>query len=276
MKTVVYQSYRPVEVPGWIDRCMQTVRCWAAANGFDYRFVDDRLFEYAPAWYRQKVANDVLPVSDLARLVLAKEFLAGGFDRTVWVDADVAVFAPDRFAIEVTDGVAFCKEAWVGPGPGGGFTTSLRVNNSVSVFVQGNQFLDFYIDACRRIVAGRQRVGRWDVGTRFLTVLNEFLRFQLLPSVGLINPPMMADITGGSDDSLRTYMAGFGSPVFAANLCASARHARFTDLVLSDAVYEAVLDRCIGTGGEILNRHCPGHSAGQRGDTGRVEGKANG
>src|SRR5258706_16177245 len=89
MRTVVYQSYRTNSVPTWITRCLESVREWAKCQGFDYVFIDDRLFEYAPQWYRTKVKDDILLISDLARLKLAKEFLDQKYQRTIWVDADV-------------------------------------------------------------------------------------------------------------------------------------------------------------------------------------------
>jgi hypothetical protein len=46
-RTVVYQSYRTRDVPAWIATCMHTVRAWAASRGFDYRFIDGRLFDRA-------------------------------------------------------------------------------------------------------------------------------------------------------------------------------------------------------------------------------------
>ena len=53
MKTLVCQSFRTSDVPGWVTRCMKSVRGWAADRGFDYQFFDDRFFEYAPDWCRE-------------------------------------------------------------------------------------------------------------------------------------------------------------------------------------------------------------------------------
>ncbi len=77
MKTLVYQSFRTSDVPGWVTRCMKSVRGWAADRGFDYQFFDNRFFEYAPDWYREKVKHRRLLVGDLARLELAKQISRG-------------------------------------------------------------------------------------------------------------------------------------------------------------------------------------------------------
>ena len=258
MKTVVYQSYRTVNVPAWLGRCMATVREWAAARGYDYRFIDDRLFEYAPPWYREKVVDDVLLVSDLARLEIARELLAQGYDRTVWVDADVVVFAPERFAIDAAEDYAFCKEVWVEPAADGTLSCSQRVNNSVSVFVRSNAFLDFYVHACHSLVRRKPRPERWAVGTHFLTALHRILPFRLLTTVGMFSPVMMADLARGTDGALKAYAARFGGPVYAANLCASVREVHCHGVLMDDGLYESVVDNLVRTRGAALNQFYPG------------------
>lgn len=52
LKTVVYQSYRTTEVADWRRRCMRATQSWAAAEGFDYRFIDDSFFDCVPDRYR--------------------------------------------------------------------------------------------------------------------------------------------------------------------------------------------------------------------------------
>ena len=109
MKTLVYQSFRTSDVPGWVTRRMKSVRGWAADRGFDYQFFDDRFFEYAPDWYREKVKHHRLLVGDLARLELGKKFLAEGYDRTIWIDADVIVFDSENFNVDIREDFAFCR-----------------------------------------------------------------------------------------------------------------------------------------------------------------------
>ncbi len=255
MKTVVYQSYRTVNVPPWINRCMGTVRDWTVQNDFDYRFIDDRLFEYVPPWYRQRVGGDVLLVSDLARLLLAQEFLAQGYERTVWMDADLLIFDPDNFRIDVTQEYAFCREVWVDLLPEGVLECSTRVNNAVTVFVSQNSFLNFYVHAAQSIVRQKSRLGRLDIGTGFLTGLHELVTLPLLDAVGLISPVMAADLVRGKGNSFRAFMAHFGSPVHAANLCASFRGEWFYGIPLDDALYEAAVQILLQTRGEVLNRN---------------------
>ena len=258
VKTIVYQSYRTSGVPAWIERCMGTVRAWASAREFDYGFIDDQLFDYAPPWYRQKVGDHVLLVSDLARLRVARELLGRGYGRAIWVDADALIFDPDRFAIGVVDGYAFCREVWVGRDDRGELTWWEGVNNAVSVFAAGNVFLDFYIHACLSLVAHKDRIHRLDASTNFLTTLHGLMGLPLLTDVGLLSPVMMADLARGTEAALRAYMARFGTPIRAANLCSSFRGALYDGVSVDDRLYEATVDRLLETRGDAINRFGPG------------------
>jgi len=254
MRTVVYQSYRTHDVPTWITRCLQTVRDWTAAQGFEYRFLDDRLFTYAPAWYRQKVANHILLVSDLARLLVARELLAQDCERAIWIDADVLIFNPERFVIDVTQDFAFCHEVWVARQPDGSLLGSNNVNNAVSVFVRGSTFLDFYIDACQTIVRAQPTVGKLDVGTRFLTGLKQVLPFTLLTNVALLNPVLLQHVTQAPKNPLRAYRQAFGHPFQAANLCSSFRNSSAQGIQVNDRLFDTAIDVLVQTrGGSVAD-----------------------
>lgn len=269
LKTVVYQSYRTTGVPAWIERCMRTVRAWASSKEFEYVFIDDRLFDYVPRWYRERVGGQVQLVSDLARLVLAREFLAGEFQRSVWVDADVLVFDPARFEIGVDAEYAFCREVWVEKfslrraARGGlkalrrpGLYCRRRVNNSVAVFTRGNSLLDFYIHACEQTVGGaRGEISNLQVGTFFLTSLHRKFALPLLDDVGLFSPLVMRDIAAGGGPCLKVYAEEFGTPVRAANLCASYSGREYDGVSLTERTYDAVSERLLETRGEIVNRY---------------------
>ena len=97
MRSVVFQSFRTADVSPWQERCLRSVREWASSRGVEYRFVDDSFFERCPAWYREKVHADKLLMSDLARLIVARELHDEGFERVVWVDADLLVVAAAGF-----------------------------------------------------------------------------------------------------------------------------------------------------------------------------------
>jgi hypothetical protein len=257
VRTVVYQSFRTHDVPAWISRCLETVKSWAAGQGFVYRFYGDEMFGYAPGWYREKVADHVLLVSDLARLEIAKELLNQGYERTIWVDADVVVFAPRRFVIDVREEFSFCREVWLGRDQEGGIAVSSRVANAVSVFVQQNHFLDFYIHACLTRIRHKTNVNRLDAGTDLLSRLHKLVPFPLIETVGLFSPLMHRSVQENRHRLLRAYMQEVGRPLYAANLCGSLCNHTFGGFLLDAGVYDAVIDVLLRTRGEVINRHCP-------------------
>ncbi len=222
MKTVVYQSYRTHNVPHWIFRCMQIVPLWAKRHGFEYRFYDDGFFNRVPAWFKQRVNNLILPMSDLARLLVAHELLEGGFERVVWIDADVLIFDIDRFRIDIPGSCAFCKEWWLGPNAEKKMQIYSRVNNAVLMFTRESSLLDFYIESAQAFVRyKRSQIGHADIGTKFLSRLHALAHFPLLTNVGMISPWLLNDIAEGPGDLTDWYMQHASQPMFAANLCGS-------------------------------------------------------
>lgn len=253
MKTVVYQSYRTTGVPPWVARCLATVRDWALSQGYDYRFLDDRLFDYVPAWYRRKVADNMLLVTDLARLFVARELLSEGFGRTIWVDADVLVFAPRNFRIDLAEGYAFCREFWIDRAGDGRLTGTPGINNAVSVFVAGNTFLDFYIDACQRIVRTSEGPSPLAVSTHFLSGLHRVMPLESIPHVGLFSPIVMRALTHApAGPTLRMYERNGGSPAYAANLCSSFRNRTWQGVLMEDGLYERAVGNLLEWGSSPL------------------------
>lgn len=243
VKTIVYQSYRTHDVPAWLPRCMDSVRTWARAQGFEYRFYDDELFAFAPDWYRERARHDVLLVSDLARLLVARRLLADGYERTVWIDADVLVFAPDAFRIATSenDQYTFCRETWLGVN-GVDFSISHGVNNAVSVFVRGNSALEFLIDCALRIVRASPDVHPQHVSTGFLSALAKVMPLPLRDDVAMISPAMHDDFAHDCDDALRSYARAHGARSAAANLAGSFRNRTHDGVTLTDAGFERSID----------------------------------
>lgn len=254
MKTVVYQSYRTRDVAPWITTCMGTVKAWAEASGYDYAFIDDSLFDRVPAWYRDKVGGQMCPMTDYARLVCAREFLAQGYERTVWVDADVLVFAPDDLRVDKTDSFAYCHEVWLKLDPQGEPVFCRNVNNAMTVFVKGNAYLDFFIDAARRTVLANDVVKKIAVGTQFLSRLRQVMPFHLVMKVGLFNPLLMVDIASGANRYLPAYGKALVQPLACANLCGSLLGEASYGAVATQETYDTVVALCLESRGEVVNR----------------------
>lgn len=253
-RTIVYQSYRTSGVPPWITRSIETVRRWAEHRGHAYEITDDSFFDPVPPWFRERVLGDKVIMSDLARLLRAKELLRT-YERAIWVDADVVVFDPDGLSLDVAGPHALCREAWLSKTPEGQLSCSMRVNNMVAVFARGTPLLDFYIHACEAIVREtRGRVGRLDIGTKFLTLLQRAVPLPLITEVALLSPLLLDEIRNERDPLVRIYMEKLAVPVYAANLCSSFRNQRVDGVPVDDGLYAAAVDRLVGTRGELLNR----------------------
>jgi hypothetical protein len=252
--TIVYQSFRTHDVPPWIEACMDSVRAWTRARGYEYRFIDDALFDAVPTWFRDKVQSQVHLVSDLARLTLARDYLAQGYDRALWVDADVVVFDPDALALDPGIAYAFCREDFLALRDRDAFENRRKVCNAVSLYTRGNPFLEFYIHACEEIVRGGERFKHTAIGTDFLSALHQQWRLPLLPGVNLFSPFLLHALATGAEPVLRFWMRQVGAPLAAANLCTTFRNKSFGPVYLGDAAFERVIATLLDTRGAVLNR----------------------
>jgi len=230
---------------------MESVRSWADAQRFDYRFIDDRFFDYVPDWYRRSAGTNVQVIANLARLLVARELLAAGYERTIWIDADILVFDAEAFRIEVTSDFAFCHEVWVSTG-WGAMVKQVGVNNSVSVFVRGNSFLDFCIWAHEDLVRRGTQILAHGTTTRLLTALYQAVPFPLLTNVGVLSPMVAQDVRGGANRRAREYAALHGAPIEAINLGGSLCGKVLDGGVLGNDDYDAIVDMIERTRGAMF------------------------
>src|SRR6266496_3649181 len=190
MKTVVFQSFRTTDVPAWMNACLATVRSWAAHHRFDYRFWNDSFFDLVPSDLRPRASFHKCLLADFARIVAARNLLSEGYDRAIWVDADVVVFDPENFTIPISEGSAFCREIWLDRVSFGFPQFLLKVNNAVCVLCRGETFSGPYLESARAILAGDAPLTPFSIGTRWLLERHRRVDFPLLTSVGTFGPVM--------------------------------------------------------------------------------------
>ena len=278
-RTIVYQSYRTYNVAGWIDDCLWTVRQWASRLGYDYTFLGDEIFDSLPAWFKEKTERApgrMCLRSDLARLQTARRFLSEGYDRAVWIDADILIFDAEAFSIPIHKGTGFCEETWLEKAPwselfadplgfAGKKRRSLtrfwspincyrRVNNAVSVFNRDTTFLEFYIKSCLEIASQKENMVTTEFGATFLSSLKGQYDLGLIDDVGLLSPLVMEEIASGRTIQLKRCMRHFRRPIHAANLCGSFHSRRVDGVEMREELYERVVSRLLDTRGEIVNR----------------------
>ncbi len=259
MKTIVLQSYRTSNIPKWISTCLSTVAGWSKNSGFDYVLTGDEFFDYAPAWTRERCGKQIFPVTDIARLYLIKDYLSRGYDRAIWLDADVIIFAPDLLKIETKAGYAFSHEVMLGELADGRINISgPSINNAVMVFEKDHPMLDFYRFATEAILehAPAGEIERTAVGPKFLVNLHQAMPIERLTSVGLFTPRLMQDIATGGKQLCAMYANKFGFPMAAANLCHFTHHfANSHKRQQLDEVFELAINNLLSTKGQIMNRY---------------------
>ncbi len=192
-------------------------------------------------------------MSDLARLVAARELLNEGFDRAIWIDADLVVFDPS-LEVKIDAPFAFCRELWVEL-QDKTLNCWPRVNNAMCMFSRGNRFLDFYIDACESIVRAQKELNPLAVGTAFLTGLARVMPIPLIESVATLGPAVLQPLARGDDRVLHEYRRVYGGPIRAANLCGSVCDKPCQGTVLRETDYERAIDRLLAGAASDLTDH---------------------
>lgn len=141
-----------------------------------------------------------------------------------------------------------------------GFTKG--VNNSISVFTQGNTFLDFYIEACKTIILEHPgQPSFMEVGTKFLSALYLVLPFNLIQENALFSPIIMQGILTENKKYLQSFMEKQTSPLYAANLCSSLivknifSKYRNKEVRMTDELYLQVINKLVDSKGKILEQY---------------------
>lgn len=228
---------------------MDSVKSWAKHRAADYRFYDDELFERVPDWYLNKTQDRLVVATDLARLVLAKELLREGYERVIWCDADMLVFAPKLFQIQVETEYAFGREVWVQKDAKGRLKAYHKIHNAFCVFTRGNSFLDFYIHSCLSIVKRIEgQMVPQIVGPKFLSAIHNIVDCPVIEEAGMFSPLVMADIIQGGGPALDMLKAESTSPLYASNLSASMQGQEQDGITLSSQDMKQACDLLISAG----------------------------
>jgi len=218
--TLVLQSHRRPLPAAWLERCLESVRGWAAGRGYRYRFEDDRMLRRLDPELLARTAERPTVAADLGRLAALQSALAEGFETVIWLDADTLVFDPERLELP-DDAYALGREVWVEPAAAA-VKTRVKVHNAFLMFRAGNPFLDFYRHAGELIV--RRHEGPMVpqlVGPKLLAALHNLIRCPVLEEAAVLSPAVAADLLAGGGARLDAFRAHSPAPPAAVNLCAS-------------------------------------------------------
>ncbi|MEO8486465.1 MAG: hypothetical protein ABI585_09020 [Betaproteobacteria bacterium] len=268
-RTVVFQAWVGRPAPPFVERCLASTADWARSRGFDYRLLGDEFLDVLPGWYRERLASHIVQQTNLARMRYAREVLAAGADRAVWVDADVLVYAPDDLVLEAPEGFALCREAWIQP-ERDSIDCIYGVNQAVVVADRGNPLLDYLVWAHETLVRDRpQNVVPFGTATALLAAIHEATPLPLVTNIAMMNPTMLREIAGGDAGPVtREFVRRHGYPTQAANLTLSMVGTWYAGGVATEADYEAAVEVLLATRGaplDLARAYAPASSAQSRG-----------
>ncbi len=251
MKTLIIQSFRTRDVPAWITRCLSSVRTWAESRGYDHRLTDDSVFSLCGEDYLEQVGDNKRSITNLCRLELVRRAHQEGYAWAVWIDADVFVFDAQAFGISGVDRYAFARETWIEVFAPGRLRATAAVNNSVFVCRNGEPDLDFLIGATRHVAMHRVIADNYQVGGSLIKGLRTSLAFETLGDVGMLSNLLVLALARNETELLQRQGRYHGTPLHAANLCASEN---YREPAISEDQAQLAMDRLEESKGDIINR----------------------
>lgn len=220
-KTLVFQSHRQPLPFAWLTECLDSVRKWAALHGFSYRFVDDELFALLDSRLAGKFADRPVILSDLARLLWIRRLHEEGWQRVIWLDADMLVFAPGQL-VPPAENYAVGREVWVQRSDNGRLKVYRKVHNAYLVFCRGNAFLDYYIASAQQLLEQTdQTVPAQFIGPKLLTAYHNICAHPVQEEAAMFSPEVIRAIAAGGGDALDLFNSRSSRKPLAANLSAS-------------------------------------------------------
>jgi len=239
---VVLQSFRQDDVPSWVIRCQDSVKKFSQTRGFDYQFIGDEFFDFAPEWARKKVINNNLcTISDICRLEWIKQQLAN-YDIVIWADIDILIINPDNVDLDLSSGYGFSYELYFEDDkPHHG------LNNAFMYFDRHSEMLDQYLTGIYKAISSMQSIDRTALGPDFLRKLN-IPESNIIKGFNILNFAAISNIYKNPQKLIPEYIASHTkSPIGGVNLCLNERSLFMgEDRVAYDHILEEVSSALVG------------------------------
>lgn len=223
MSTVVIQSFRENDVPGWISQCMNSVKLWAEGNDYAYLWMNDDFFDFASVVERDHCESNIYALTDICRLRWIEKLFLEGVSRVIWVDADVLVFSPNLVSLNHMEGSGFASELFMKPRKyiRGNFIMSHGHNNAFMFFDKGSAVFKQYHDLAETLLLSHLggEIPRTVIGPSLLNQMHTIEPLNSIGGVGLFTPNFMRDISVGGSELTETYLTEHSTRLGAANLC---------------------------------------------------------
>ena len=236
---LVIQSHRNPLPAAWYARCTESVARWVERQSFSYRWMGDEIFDLLDPGLREKLSTQPVVASDLARLRALELGLLEGYQRVVWVDADVLVLDPCKLRLPQA-GALFGREVWIQRSADRRLKVYRKVHNAFMAFTAGDPVLPFYRHAAERILQ------RHDgpmvpqlVGPKLLSLLHNAIGFDVLEEAAVLSPAVTKDLLAGGGEALERFQEASSASPLAINLCGSA----ISSGELTDQELGSLLDR---------------------------------
>lgn len=253
--TIVIQTFRNHAAPAWIKRGLDSVQNWARLHGYDYSLAGDEFYDLCGPEYLGRGGKNPQAITNLARLVATRQRLDAGYQRVIWMDADIFVFDPARLVFDfpsesVTTGYAFGHEVWLSLDLAGVMHVSPpQAHNAATFFTQGAVDLDILITLIRHIDAKRQIFSNYQTGVNLIRGLQYCFMFPTFSHVGVFSPILLRALAERDEKVLRVYGEAYRYQAYAGNLCLSLQESATEGLLWQ------AMDRLEVGRGDAINKY---------------------
>lgn len=242
---LVIQSHRSPLPFSWLQRCLDSVRYWCEKNRYQYQFLGDDLFDYVPADLREKLTDQPVIASDLARLNVLRNRLNKGFETVVWLDADFLIFDPENFILPDLP-FAVGREVWIQRDRQKKLKVYRKVHNAFLSFRQENSFLSFYAESAERLLRQNQSgIPAQFIGPKLLTALHNIVQLPVMETAGMLSPLVVKDILQGEDTALQLFKENSPDILAGANLCISSRERKELSCSQMEELIDILLNKSV-------------------------------